>query len=106
MSKESLKLTGRVVNVNAADQSFLIKSTHGHARLRVYADNTLFKGLDHALAASQFYGGKAREMTGTFYIQGRVLVQFFTGTDLHELTNILCAAYDELRARKKDFLAE
>jgi hypothetical protein len=76
MNKQSLKLTGRVVSVNTADQSVLIESTESPNRLRVYVDNELFKKLDHILTVSQFNGKKTKELTGTFYIQGRVLIDF------------------------------
>jgi hypothetical protein len=105
MSKESLKLTGRVVSINANNQSFLIESKQSPARFRVYADDALFRALNRTLDRSRFYGGKAKEIIGTFLIQGRILVQFCIGSDLHELTNVLCAAFKEFRAKKKDFLA-
>jgi hypothetical protein len=76
MKQESLKLAGRVVSVNAADQSVLIESTESPNRFRVYANNKLFKRIDHTLARSWFNGGKSREITGTFCIQGRVLLHF------------------------------
>jgi hypothetical protein len=106
MNKESLQLTGRVVNVNASDQSFLIESTNGPARLRVYASDALFGKLDRSLARAQFYGEKAGKIIGTFHIQGRVLVQFSLGNDLHELTKVLCAAFKEYFANPKEFLAQ
>lgn len=46
MKKKSLKLTGRVVSVNHADQSVLLESTEKSNRLRVYADNGRFKRLN------------------------------------------------------------
>ena len=76
MNKESLKLTGRVVSVNAADQSVLIESTESPNRLRVYTDNKAFKRLNHSLLSAQFNGAKGKELSGTFYIQGRVLLHF------------------------------
>jgi hypothetical protein len=76
MKEEYLKLAGRVVSVNAADQSVLIESTESPNRFRVYANNKLFKRIDHVLTISWFNGGKSREVTGTFYIQGKVLIHF------------------------------
>jgi hypothetical protein len=76
MSEESLKLTGRVTSVNAADQSVLIESTKSPNRFRVYADNKLFKKIDSTLTGSWFNGEKNKGITGTFCIQGRVLVGF------------------------------
>jgi hypothetical protein len=76
VNKEFLKLTGRVVSVNAADQSFLIESEQSHSRLRVYADDALYKSFDRALGRLYFPGGKGGELTGTFYLQGRVLLHF------------------------------
>jgi hypothetical protein len=90
-----------VVKANAADQSFLIESIYSHNRFWVYADNTLFGELDHVLLSSQFYGGKAADITGDFYIQGRVLVQFDLGYDMHEMTDVLCAAFTKVLADRK-----
>jgi hypothetical protein len=106
MNNEFLNLTGWVVDVNAGDQSFVIGSTKSSNRLRVYADNALFRKLDHVLTVSQFHGGRAKEITGTFYIQGRVLVKFCIGSNLHELTNVLYAAVKGIRAKKKDLPAK
>jgi hypothetical protein len=76
MNKKFLKLTGRVVSVNAADQSVLIESTESPNRLRVYAVNKLFRQIDPLLTRAWFNGKKAREITGSFYIQGKVLIGF------------------------------
>jgi hypothetical protein len=95
MNNEFLKLTGRVAGVNAGDQSFVIESTKSSNRLRVYADNALFKKLDHVLTASQFHGGKAKEITGTFYIQGRVLVNFRQIKPMAVHINTLCLEINE-----------
>ena len=76
MKKKSLKLTGRVVSVNHADQSVLLESTEKSNRLRVYADNGRFKRLNHIITESRFNGLNAKETTGTFYIQGKVLLYF------------------------------
>jgi hypothetical protein len=76
MNREFLKLTGRVVRTNAADQSFLIESNQSHTRLWVYADNKAFQRLNNSLLSAQFKGTKGRELIGTFYIQGRVLKHF------------------------------
>ena len=56
MKKKSLKLTGRVVSVNHADQSVLLESTEKSNRLRVYADNGRFKRLNHIITESRFNG--------------------------------------------------
>ncbi|MDR0584589.1 MAG: hypothetical protein LBG57_09620 [Treponema sp.] len=80
MKKESLKLTGRVVSVNTADQSVLLESTESPNRFRVYANNKLFKRIEHTLTISWFNGGKTRKITtGTFHIQGKVLMGFIKG---------------------------
>jgi hypothetical protein len=74
MSNDFLKLTGRVVSVNAADQSVLIESTEKSNRLRVYAGSKAFKRLNRSVQSAWFNGAKGKELTGTFYIQGRVLM--------------------------------
>jgi hypothetical protein len=76
MNQESLKLTGRVVRANTADQSFLIEVKQSHSRLWVYADNKAFQKLNNLLLSAQFKGTKGKELTGTFCIQGRVLFHF------------------------------
>ena len=76
MNKKSLKLTGRVVSVNHADQSVLLESTEKSNRLRVYTDNEQFKRLSHIITESRFNGVNAKETTGIFYIQGKVLIGF------------------------------
>ena len=92
MKKKSLKLTGRVVSINHADQSVLLESTEKSNRLRVYADNEQFKRLTHIITESRFNGVNAKELTGTFYIQGKVLVQFSIGNGLNEWTQAFHAA--------------
>jgi hypothetical protein len=43
----------------------------------VYAnDNEQFKRLTHIITESRFNGVNAKETTGTFYIQGKVLLCF------------------------------
>jgi hypothetical protein len=79
MKEKSLKLTGRVVSVNAADQSILLESVESRSRLRVYADDGLFKKLNHILVSVQFNDEKNKDITRTFYIQGRVLINFIPG---------------------------
>jgi hypothetical protein len=74
MNKDFLKLAGRVVSANAADQSVLIESTESTNRLRVYADSKAFQRLNNSLLSVQFKGVKGKKLTGTFYIQGRVLM--------------------------------
>jgi hypothetical protein len=76
MNKESLKLTGRVVGINAAEQSFLLESSEKSNRLRVYADDKTFKKLNHSFQSVWFNEAKGKELTGIFYIQGRVLLHF------------------------------
>jgi hypothetical protein len=79
MNKESLTLIGRVVNVNAADQSFLIESKQSRSRLWVYADDKMFKKLNYSLKSAWFNDAKGKEPCNTFYIQGRVLTGFKKG---------------------------
>ena len=79
MNKETLTLIGRIVSVNAADQSVLFESTESPNRIRVYADNKVFKAIDHVLTRAWFNGGKTKKIIGTFYIQGKVLTGFAKG---------------------------
>jgi hypothetical protein len=66
----------------------------------VYADNTLFKRLDNALCKLRFDGKRDKEITGTFYVQGRVLVDFLMeNTDIHEWAKAFHQAFKELRAK-------
>jgi hypothetical protein len=106
MNKKSLKLTGRVVSANATDQSVLLESTEKSNRLRVYADNEQFKKLTHIITESRFNGVNAKELTGTFYIQGKVLVQFFMGNGIHKWAQVFHAAFKEYFANPKEFLAK
>jgi hypothetical protein len=106
MKTESLKLTGCVVKVNAADQSFLLESRQSVNRRWVYADNELFKKLDHILTTARFNGEKAKEQTGIFYIQGKVLVGFFLENHIHEWAKVFKAAFREYFANPKEFLAK
>jgi hypothetical protein len=78
MNKDSLKLEGRVISVNAADQSFLIESKIGHHKNRryVFANDTIFRNLNRTIDASHFHSGKGMGMEGIFYIQGKVLMDF------------------------------
>jgi hypothetical protein len=76
MSKEFLKLTGHIVSANTIDQSFVIEFRYSHSRLRVYTDNKTFQRVNYSLLSARFKGGKAKELAGTFYIQGRVLKNF------------------------------
>jgi nitrogen-specific signal transduction histidine kinase len=104
--KESLKLAGRIVSVNTADQSVLLESTDKSNRLRVYAVNEQFKRLTHIITESRFNGVNAKELTGTFYIQGKVLVQFSMGNGLSEWSQAFHAAFKEYFANPKEFLAK
>lgn len=79
MNKETLKVIGRIVSVNAADQSVLFESTESPNRIRAYAGNKVFKAIDHVLTGSWFNGGKTKKIIGTFYIQGKVLTGFAKG---------------------------
>jgi hypothetical protein len=81
MRKESLKLIGRVTAINVADQSFLVETkTGGHKNCRyVYANDALFRKLSRTIETAQCHSGKGLGMTGTFYIQGKVLMCFETG---------------------------
>jgi hypothetical protein len=76
MNKESLTLTGHVVSVNAADQSFLLESAESPNRLRVYANDKMFRKLNRSFQSAWFNETKGKEPTGIFYIQGRVLIGF------------------------------
>jgi hypothetical protein len=101
MKIEPLKIVGRIVNTNTLDQSFCIESEQSKNRLRVYADDTLFKRLNNDLCKLRFAGKKDKEITsGTFYIQGRVLVDFYMeNTDFQKLGKVLCQAFKELRSK-------
>ena len=79
MKAGSLKLAGRIISINAADQSCLIESKASSQRLRVYANDGLFKKLRRILAFAQFNGEKSKEITLLFLIQGRVLTKFTPG---------------------------
>jgi hypothetical protein len=76
VKKESLKLTGRVVSVNAADQSIVLESTEKSNRLRVYADDKAFKKLNNAFQSAWFNGAKGGKLSVIFQIQVRVLKSF------------------------------
>jgi hypothetical protein len=105
MNKESLKLTGRVVNINAADQSFLIESMEKSNRLRVYADDKMFKKLNRSFQSTWFNGTKGREPAGIFHIQGRVLFRFDLPSRL-DVVRALGALKYSLENRKRPSLAE
>jgi hypothetical protein len=105
MKEKSLKLNGRVVSINAADQSVLLESVESSNRLRVYTNNTLFRKLNYILTSSRFTGGKAKEITGTFYIQGKVLMGFSTSSKPAVVRiNNLCLETNEDRHSLFDFI--
>jgi hypothetical protein len=101
MRKESLKLIGRVTAINVADQSFLVETkTGGHKNRRyVYANDALFRKLSRTIEAAQFHSGKGLGMTGTFFIQGKVLMDFSPGgiptwDDIYQATKAFLSRQD------------
>jgi hypothetical protein len=76
MKKKTMKITGYVADFTADDQAFFIVSTQSDPPLWVYANNRVFRNLIYILTAADSNGVKETELTGTFYIQGRVLKKF------------------------------
>jgi hypothetical protein len=75
----SLKLSGRVVNIDNDSQSVCIESGESKDRLRIYANNMVFGKLNRILHIAGFFGPeyeKGEKVTFEFYIQGRVLLHF------------------------------
>jgi hypothetical protein len=105
MNQESLKLTGRVVSVNAAEQSFLIESIEKSNRLRVYADDKTFKKLNRTFQSAGFNGARGKEPAGIFHIQGRVLIYFNLPSWLDVVRAFGALKYSP-ENRKKKSLAE
>jgi hypothetical protein len=74
MNKGPVKPLGWIIGVNVKDQYFLI-SFGRPGLLKVFANNALFKRLNHILATHRLAGEKGKEKKYVLIVRGKVLVR-------------------------------
>ncbi|MDR3302076.1 MAG: hypothetical protein LBT01_06060 [Spirochaetaceae bacterium] len=72
-----ITITGHIVSIDYARQSFNIKPRSRHTQVTVYADEKVFTKLAYRVEKDRLDG--KNETRGTFIVSGKVLSHFVTG---------------------------